>query len=314
MSNNIRRQGVGLPSLFATRTTGWPQNANTGIQAAGTDISATYAPASTGTAYGSTGILRNGVDIGTLFAALGTTNVQVAQQPSAVSGSLAAGTPSGTVTSNTTTVLGTKGRGSYSYTWVLASGSASFTAPNSATTAVTANVNASSTINGTMYCNISDGTTSVNTNTVSWSLQNTSSAGTVSITNRTLVAQVGATFSGECYTEYVLLNTGVAQGNTMLVSSGPGAGTSGGGLYTPEWLSGGTPSNYSVFATQLNGAPMTGSGFGSWLSLANSRSWRLSAAGGDVSAQVQIQIALTSNLIPIASATISFNSLAAGSL
>lgn len=176
MSNNIRRQGAGLNTLFALRHSGWPQNSNTNIRGAGTDISATYAPASTGTAYGTTGILSAGVDIGTLFAGLGTTGVQVAQQPNNVSGSLAAGNPSGTVTSNTTTVAGTKGGGTYTYTWVIASGSASFTAPNSATTGVTATVNASSTINGTMYCTISDGITSVNTNTVTWSLQNTSTS------------------------------------------------------------------------------------------------------------------------------------------
>lgn len=176
MTSGYQKGGTDLDSIFAAWHTGWPQAAVTGYKVGGADLNARYAPLSTGTAAAATGYEKGGADLNTIFAAAGTTGVQVATQPSAVTGSAAAGNPSGTVTSNATTCAGTKGEGSYTFTWHIASGSGViFTAGSSATTAVTGTVNAGATISGTMFCTISDGVTSVNTSTVGWSLTNTTS-------------------------------------------------------------------------------------------------------------------------------------------
>ncbi len=167
---------VDLDTVFAPYHSGWPQSPLTHFNVNTTDLNARYAALVSGTAASTSHFIDNTTDLSSLFAAINTTNVQVATQPSNVSASLAAGSPSGTITSSTTSTAGTKGGGTYTYTWVMASGSATFTNPSSPSTAVTATVNASSTLSGTMYCTISDGVTSVNTNTVSWSLQNTSAA------------------------------------------------------------------------------------------------------------------------------------------
>jgi len=176
MAAGFRYQNVDLDSIFAPRYAGWPQASATEFEIAGYgDIAQRYAVLSAGSAAANTDFrLSTLADLSTIFAAHGTTSVQVATQPSAVSGSAAAGNPSGTVTSNSTGCAGTKGSGSYTYTWHLSSGSGvSFTAPNSATTAITGTVNAGSTNSGGMYCTISDGVTTVNTGVVSWSLTNT---------------------------------------------------------------------------------------------------------------------------------------------
>lgn len=169
--------GGDLDTVFAPQHSGWSQAAATEFfDGSGNDLNLRYAVLSTGTAAAATGFVDSaGNDLNTVFAGYGTTGVKVLTQPASVSGSSAAGTPSGTVTSNTTSCAGTKGSGTYTYTWHIASGSGvSFTNPNSATTAVTGTVPASQSTSGTMYCTISDGVTSVNTNTVPWSLQNTS--------------------------------------------------------------------------------------------------------------------------------------------
>lgn len=168
-----------LDSIFAPYHTGWPQAAATGFKVGGADINTRYAPLSTGSAAAATKYkTASGQDLNAIFAAIGTTGVQVATQPSAVSGSAAAGNPSGAVTSNTTSVLGTKGGGSYSYTWHIASGPVvSFTSGSSRTTGVTYSaVPAGTTYSGTMYCTISDGITSANTSSAGWSLTNTTPA------------------------------------------------------------------------------------------------------------------------------------------
>ncbi len=173
MASGFLSNGVDLDSIFAPYTTG-TKPAATGFLVGGVDINGRYAPISQGSAAQVTGFrISGGADLNTLFAAASSTTVTVGTQPGNVSGVASAGDPSGTVTSNTTTCAGSGGTGSYSYTWHIASGSATFTNPNSATTAVTASVGANSTASGTMYCTISDGISSVNTNTVSWSLQNT---------------------------------------------------------------------------------------------------------------------------------------------
>ncbi len=172
MASGYDVNGVDLDTIFAPYTSG-TQAAATGYLVGGVDLNQRYAPLSAGSAALVTGFDSGGADLNTFFAAANTTTVTVGTQPSNVSGSIAAGDPTGTVTSGTTTCAGANGTGSYSYTWHIASGSASFTNPNSATTAVTASVNADTTLSGTMYCTISDGISSVNTNTVSWSLTNT---------------------------------------------------------------------------------------------------------------------------------------------
>jgi hypothetical protein len=169
--------GVDLDSIFAPYHTGWPQAGATGYGVSGTDLNARYAPLSTGSSASPTGYKVGGTDLNAIFAGAGTTGIAISTQPSAVSGSAAAGNPSGTVTSSSTSCTGTHGNsGAYGYSWHLASGSASFTAASSSSTAVTGTVNAGSTNTGSMYCTITDGVTSANTIAVGWSLQNTTPA------------------------------------------------------------------------------------------------------------------------------------------
>ena len=171
--------GQDLDTVFAPQHPGWPQaSATEFFDGSGNDLNLRYAQLSTGSilAADTELITSSDVDLRQLFAAYGTTGVQVLTQPAAMSGSASAG-HSGTVTSNTTTCAGTKGGATYTYAWHVASGSGfTFTAPNSATTAVTATVPAAQTITGSAYCTISDGITSVNTVAVPVSLQNTSPA------------------------------------------------------------------------------------------------------------------------------------------
>ena len=178
MASGYAKGGTDLDSIFAAWHTGWPQAAATDFDVVDTDLSARYAPLSTGTAAAATIYkIASGADLNTIFAAYGSTGVIVEMQPAAVSGSAAAGNPNGTVTSDTTSCLGERGSGTYSYTWHVASGSGvTFTEPSQRTTAVTGTVSSASTISGTMYCTISDGVTSIDTNTVAWSLQNTTPA------------------------------------------------------------------------------------------------------------------------------------------
>lgn len=171
--------GVDLDSIFAPEQAGWPQAGATGYRVGGADFNARYAPLSMGTQIGSnTGYQVGGTDLRQIFAAINSTGVAISTQPSAVSGSAAAGYPSGAVTSNSTSCAAIHGNSAaYSYSWHIASGSASPTAPSSATSAVTNSaVPAGTILTGTEYCSITDGVTSVNTNTVGWSLQNTTPA------------------------------------------------------------------------------------------------------------------------------------------
>jgi len=178
MTSGFRSNGTDLDSIFAVTHSGWTAASASGFQVSGSDLNTRYAKLSYGSAAGTTGYRTNGVDINTLFAAAGTTSLIMNTQPSDVSGSSGAGNPSGTVTSGTTTVSASRGNSAaYTYTWHIASGSGvSFTAGSSATTGVTGTVNAGSSNSGTMYCTISDGVTSVNSNTVNWSLTNTTPA------------------------------------------------------------------------------------------------------------------------------------------
>lgn len=175
MTEGIRTGSTDLDNVFAPLQAGWPQAAITRISGPSGDLNGRYARLSAGSAAGPTRIYSDAADLNTIFAGFGTTGVRVGTQPSAVSGVAAAGFPSGSVTSNTTTCAGAGGKESgYTFTWEIISGSATLTAPNSATCGVTNSaVPAADTLTGTMLCTISDGTTTVNTNTVGWSLQNT---------------------------------------------------------------------------------------------------------------------------------------------
>jgi hypothetical protein len=174
-SGFITSNGTDLDSIFAPRYSGWPQAAATEFVTGGSDLNTRYAPLSSGSASSLTAFrLASGADLNTVFAAYGTTGVRVGTQPSAVSGSQAAGHPSGTVTSNATTCAGAGGSGSYTYTWICSGCTAN--SPHSQTTTFSATVNAASTVNATAYCQISDGVTSTNTGTIPVTLQNTSAA------------------------------------------------------------------------------------------------------------------------------------------
>ena len=174
MTSNYQVNGVDLDTLLAPLHSGWPTAGATNDQVAGTDLDARYAPLSTGTAPAITNYQVAGVDLSEIFAAYGSTGVQVLTQPSNVSGSSAAGNPSGTVTSASATCAFTKGGGTYTYEWTCNGCTA--TDPTSATTTFYATVDAGATAAATAYCTGTDGVTSVNTNTISVSLQNTSAS------------------------------------------------------------------------------------------------------------------------------------------
>lgn len=246
MASGFEVSGTDLDSILAPYHSGWPQAPATSFQVSGTDLNARYAPIVTGTATGPTGCLYRGADLNTIFAGFGTTGVIVLTQPGNVSGVAAAGNPSGTVTSNTTSCAGSKGKGTYTYTWHIASGSGAFTAPNSQTTAVTGTVNAGTTSTGTMYCTISDGTTSVNTNVVSYSLQNTTPAFTSAIYIYTSGSGTQAAPTGAINVTIEVWAGGGGGG----FSTGPTAGGGGSGAYVESGYacSAGQTLNYSVGA------------------------------------------------------------------
>lgn len=200
MPSGYTVNGVDLDSIFAPWHTGWPQAPATGYKIAGVDLNARYAPLSTGSGAAATGLTETSsrTDLNTYFAALGSTSVQVASQPSNVSGATAAGFPSGTVTSGPATCAFTKGSGSYTYTWVCTGCTAN--SPNSPTTTFSAVVSAGTTDNASAHCQGSDGVTSANTNTISVSLQNT----TPNAFQFTITAgqPVGAGFSGYVQSGY----------------------------------------------------------------------------------------------------------------
>lgn len=165
--------GVDLDTVFAPQHPGWSQAPSTEFfDFSGNDLNLRYAALSTGSAAEATHFVDSaGNDLNTLFAAYGSTSVQVLTQPGNVSGSAAAGNPSGTVTSNAATCAFTKGSGSYTYTWHCTNCTAN--SPNSATTTFSATVSAGSTDNASAYCAGSDGVTSANTNAIAVTLQNT---------------------------------------------------------------------------------------------------------------------------------------------
>ena len=286
---NIAR-GADLDMVCAPQHPGWPSTSATDFfDSAGNDLNLRYAALSTGSEIASdTGfVLATGSDIRTQFAAYGSTNVHVLTQPTAISGSAAAGSPSGTVTSNTTTCAGTRGGGIYTYAWYIASGSGfSLTSPNSATTAVTGIVSASQTMTGTIYCTISDGVTSVNTDVIPISLTNTSPAGF----NFLLVAGSGGAlvgFKGSA-------QSGVGPFGTLNGVSAPVKMTSGNyaleiaddGANTYFVVSGLTadPSQSGLTELVVNGRTLTGSSASYiWNSNTNEASWAWSTSAGLIS-------------------------------
>jgi hypothetical protein len=175
MPSSFFVNGTDLDSIFAPIQTGMTPAAATGFTVSGVDLNARYAPLAYGSAAGVTNYKVNGTDLNAIFAAFGSTNIVVLVGPSNVSGSAAAGAPSGTVTSSAPmTVSVSGGHPPYTYTWTV-SGGAAANSPSSPTTYISATVNANSTLAGSAFCTIRDSTgRSVNTNTASYSLINTS--------------------------------------------------------------------------------------------------------------------------------------------
>lgn len=175
MASGYESGATDLDSLLAPLHSGWPQASAVGYGVAAVDLNARYAPLSTGGAASATGYKKATADLNTIFAALGSTGVTVGTQPGNVSGTSAAGRPTGVVTSSAATCAGAKGGGTYTYTWHTTGCTA--TSPSSQSTTFFATVNAASTDSASAFCTISDGVTSVNTTTISVTLQNTTSAG-----------------------------------------------------------------------------------------------------------------------------------------
>ena len=304
MASGFKVAGVDLDSIFAPLHAGWPQAGVTDFEIAGADVNGRYAPLSTGTAAAVTDFKEGGgADLNTVFAAYGSTGVRVLTQPGNVSGSAMAGNPAGTVTSDTTTCAGTKGKGSYSYTWHLASGSGvTFTSPNSPTTAVTGSVPAASSINGTMYCTISDGVTSVNTNTVSWSLTNTSPQIVVIPYTVSDFEDLPTNAGAAIY----FFPDGTEQYQKDLKAN----------VTIGYWDPVGDGTNYDVQATLVSGTYTPASGaflnLGTWYSLAG-MSWAAwgiknsSGAGDTVSCTLEISIRVHTTEVVVATGNITLN-------
>ncbi len=221
--------GADLDTLLAPYHAGWPQAAPTKYGVGGADLNARYAPLSTGSAPAPTKYYSGGADLSTIFAAYGSTAVQVATQPGNVSGAAAAGSPSGTVTSNTTTVAATKGGGNYTYQWninITSGSGVAFTNPTGATTGVTGTIPAGATYSGTMDCTMSDGVTSVTTNSSSWSLQNTTPVN-VQHTYTSGSGTETAPISGTVIIEVVGGGASGGLGNLVSGNLGGGGGASG---------------------------------------------------------------------------------------
>jgi hypothetical protein len=181
--------GADLDSVLAPFHSGWPQASAVGYSVGGANLNARYAPLSTGGAASATGYKQASADLNTIFAALGSTGVQVGTQPANVSGTAAAGNPSGVVTSSAASCAGSKGGGTYTYTWHTTGCTA--TSPSSQSTTFFATVNASSTDSASAFCTISDGVTSINTSTISVTLQNTSPLNITVVVSLPEVSAVG---------------------------------------------------------------------------------------------------------------------------
>jgi hypothetical protein len=307
MASSFKFQGTDLDLVFAPWHTGWPEASATEFEAIAGDLNTRYATLATGTAAAATDFkTSSAADLNTIFAAYGTTSVIVATQPSAVSGTSAAGNPNGTVTSGSTSCAGSKGKGSYTYTWYFASGSgASFTSGSSASTEVTATVPSNSSISGTMYCIISDGTTFVQTNTVAWSLTNTSPQITVIPYTANGRAALPTTAAAAMYF--------YSDGTERYSSNASPSPTSIG-----YWCPAGNGTAYDVMATLASGTTPTGA-LGTWIELSaapNYAEWSLSndsGLGNTVSCTLTIQIRLHSTSTVVASGTIGINVISTGS-
>ena len=175
MTSGFSQNGTDLDSVFAPLHSGWPQAPACRYTINGVDLNQRYAALSSGTQAAATEYRDDaGNDLNTYFAAAGSTGVQVGTQPSNVSGSAAAGNPSGTVTSGAASCAGAKGGGVYTYQWTCTGCTAN--SPTGSSTTFSATVNAGTTIDPTAYCTIADGVTSVNTDTITIPLTNTTPA------------------------------------------------------------------------------------------------------------------------------------------
>ena len=160
MASGFTVDGIDLDLVLAPWHAGSPAAASTGFEVAGVDFKNRYATLATASAPEITGFVTDGDDLDTIFAAYGATSMIIHRSRRGL-GQLGGWRSNGTVTSGTTTCPVEKGKGAIPIRGTSASGSGVlFTAPTSATTAVTGTVPSNSSISGTMYCAISDGTTS----------------------------------------------------------------------------------------------------------------------------------------------------------
>lgn len=184
MPSGYQVNGTDLDSIFALLQSSMTPAAATGFLSGNLDLKFRYAPLAYGGPASATKFkLASGADLNTVFAELGTTSITVVTNPSAVAGSSAAGTPSGTVTSvgaMTCSVIG--GLPPYAYTWHVSGGGVALS-PNAPTTRIAGTVTGETTLSGSAFCTITDADAhTVNTSSASYALQNLSPSNTFNFT------------------------------------------------------------------------------------------------------------------------------------
>lgn len=138
------------------------------------------------------------------------------------------------------------------------------------------------------------------------------SGGGALITSREIVATV-TSYGGACGVSYSLNSDGTASGYADILS-GDGF-TVGDGIYNGEWLKYGSAADYDVYATLTPGSDSAGGSFNTWVNLSTSPNWALAGWNSDLSAEIVLQIARTTNRTAIiTSATILLEAMAAGTL
>ena len=261
MTSGFADNGVDLDSVFAPLHSGWPQAPACRYTINGVDLNQRYAALSSGTQAAVTRYRDDaGNDLNTYFAAAGSTGVQVGTQPSNVSGSAAAGNPSGTVTSGAASCAGAKGSGVYTYQWTCTGCTA--TSPTGSSTTFSATVNAGTTIDPTAYCTISDGVTSVNTGTITIPLTNTTPAFTTA--QHTYSAASGTEIVPTGATQVVIELWGLGgtgaygTGSTAQHNATYGAGGQAGGYCRSVYAcSGGQTLNYALTTAYQQASTVT---------------------------------------------------------
>lgn len=127
-------------------------------------------------------------------------------------------------------------------------------------------------------------------------------AAVVTLTAHT-VSDDGYTAGGQGYAEIWLQATGLAYWNTNWSADG---------YYTNQWLTGGTPGNYEVYASTVSGTAGSGT-LGTWLSLDVSRAWSVARVPTSWTTWVvQLQIRRKSDSVVMATASMTLTASGAG--